>query len=129
MLLQLRRREDSKLQDKIVVNSKSINRVELQGRVGTVRLSPCVGAVAANFSLVTEHHLKSVSGVAIVESTWHNIATFEGGDVSLDGLSRGALVHLTGRLRTSKYTAADGTERIFTEVVADSLQVLEDEIQ
>jgi single-stranded DNA-binding protein len=69
------------------------------------------------------------SGVAIVESTWHNIATFEGGDVSLDGLSRGALVHLTGRLRTSKYTAADGTERIFTEVVADSLQVLEDEIQ
>ena len=112
-----------------MMKSKSINRVELQGRVGTVRLSPCVGAVAANFSLVTEHHLQSVSGMAVVESTWHNVVTFEGGDVYLEGLTRGALVHLTGRLRTSKYTAADGTERIFTEVVADSLQVLEDKQQ
>ena len=67
--------------------------------------------------------------MAVVESTWHNVVTFEGGDVYLEGLTRGALVYLTGRLRTSKYTAADGTERIFTEVVADSLQVLEDKQQ
>ena len=67
--------------------------------------------------------------MAIVESTWHNVAAFEGGDVYLEGLTRGSLVHLTGRLRISKYTAADGTERIFTEVVADSLQVLEDKQQ
>jgi len=64
--------------------------------------------------------------MAIVESTWHNVATFEGGDVYLEGLTRGALVHLTGRLRTSKYTAADGTERMFTEVVAETLNVLEE---
>ena len=105
---------------------KSINRVELQGRVGTVRILPCVGAVAANFSLLTEHHLQSVSGMAIVESAWHNVAAFEGGDVYLEGLTRGSLVHLTGRLRTSKYTAADGTERMFTEVVAETLKVLEE---
>ena len=106
--------------------SKSINRVELQGRVGTVRISPCVGAVAANFSLLTEHQLRSASGMAIVESTWHNVAAFEGGDVYLEGLARGSMVYLTGRLRTSKYTTADGTERMFTEVVADTLKVLEE---
>ena len=106
--------------------SKSINRVELQGRVGTVRISPCVGAVAANFSLLTEHQLRSALGVAIVESTWHNVAAFEGGDVYLEGLARGSMAHLTGRLRTSKYTTADGIERMFTEVVADTLKVLEE---
>ena len=64
--------------------------------------------------------------MAIVESTWHNVAAFEGGDVYLEGLTRGSLVHLTGRLRISKYTTADGTERMFTEVVADTLKVLEE---
>ena len=85
-----------------------------------------MGAVAANFSLLTEHYLRSASGMAIVESTWHNVAAFEGGDVYLEGLARGSMVHLTGRLRTSKYTTADGTERMFTEVVADTLKVLEE---
>jgi single-stranded DNA-binding protein len=64
--------------------------------------------------------------MAIVESTWHNVAAFEGGDVYLEGLTRGSLVHLTGRHRISKYTTADGTERMFTEVVADTLKVLEE---
>ena len=111
------------------MNFNSINRVELQGRVGTVRISPGIGSIVANFSLVTEYPIVSAEGRCLVESTWHNVAAFEGGDVYLEGLTRGALVHLIGRLRTSKYTAADGTERIFTEVVADSLQVLEDKQQ
>jgi single stranded DNA-binding protein len=104
----------------------SINRVELQGRVGTVRMSPGIGSIVANFSLVTEHPIVSAEGMHLVESTWHNVAAFEGGEVSLEGLTRGVQVHLTGRLRTAKYTAADGTERIFTEVLADSLKVLEE---
>ena len=73
---------------------KSINRVELQGRVGTVRISPCVGTVAANFSLLTEHHLQPASGMAIVESTWHNVVAFEGGEVYPEGLTRIGRAHV-----------------------------------
>ncbi len=103
----------------------SINRVELQGRAGTVRISPAIGSIAANFSLMTEHTVISVEGKMLVETTWHNVLAVEGGDVFLEGITRGSLVHLTGRLRTVRYTAADGGERTFTEVVADSLKVLE----
>ena len=104
----------------------SINRVELQGRVGTVRISPVVGAVVASFSLLTEHPIVSAEGCRLVESTWHNCAAFEGGEVCLEGLTKEVLVNVTGRLRTAKYTAADGTERTFTEVIAHSLKVLEE---
>ena len=108
------------------MNFNSINRVELQGRVGTVRMSPGIGSIVANFSLMTEHPIVSAEGCKLVESTWHNVAAFEGGEVSLEGLNRGAMVHLTGRLRTAKYTSVDGTERTFTEVIADSLNVIEE---
>lgn len=103
----------------------SINRVELQGRTGTVRISPAIGSIAANFSLMTENPVISVEGKKLVETTWHNVLAVEGGEVFLEGITRGSLVHLTGRLRTVRYTASDGTERTFTEVVADSLRVLE----
>ena len=105
--------------------SNSINRVELQGRAGTVRISPAIGSIAANFSLMTESPVISVEGKKLVETTWHNVLAVEGGEVCLEGITRGSLVHLTGRLRTVRYTASDGTERTFTEVVAESLKVLE----
>ena len=108
------------------MNFNSINRVELQGRVGTVRMSPGIGSIVANFSLVTEHPIVSAEGRCLVESTWHNVAAFEGGEVSLERLTLGTMVHLTGRLRTAKYTTIDGTERTFTEVIADSLKVIQE---
>ena len=108
------------------MNLNSTNRVELQGRVGTVRISPGIGSIVANFSLVTEYPIVSAEGCHLVESTWHNCAAFEGGEVYLEGLTKGVLVHLTGRLRTAKYTTVDGTEQTFTEVIADSLKVIQE---
>ena len=108
------------------MNFNSINRVELQGRVGTVRMSPGIGSIVANFSLVTEHPIISAEGCHLVESTFHNVAAFEGGEVSLERLILGAVVHLTGRLRTAKYISVDGTEKTFTEVIADSIKVIEE---
>ena len=108
------------------MNFNSINRVELQGRVGTVRISPGIGSIVANFRLLTEYPIVSAEGRCLVESTWHNVAAFEGGEVSLERLTLGAMVHLTGRLRTAKYTSVDGTEKTFTEVIADSLKVIEE---
>lgn len=109
----------------MTMNRNSINRVELQGRVGTVRIQPSDKGLMAAFSLMTEYPIVSEEGNHLVESAWHNVAAFEGGDVYLEGLTRGAAVHLTGRLRTAKYIASDGTERTFTEVIADSLKVME----
>ena len=103
----------------------SINRVELQGRVGTVRIQMMDDQVVSNFSLMTEYVYKLRDGAMVCETTHHNVVAFEGGEVKTLGLTRGSLVHLTGRIRMSRYTATDGSERVFTEIRADSLKVVE----
>ena len=109
------------------MNENSINRVELQGRVGTVRIQSVGGQMVSSFSLKTNHFYKLKDGSATVcETAWHCICAFESEDVVTNGLTRGSLVHLEGRLRTNRYTAADGTERTFTEVIATSLKVLDE---
>ena len=52
------------------------------------------------------------------------VAAFEGGEVNIQSLTRGSIVHLTGRLRTNRYIDASGCEKVFTEVLASSLKVL-----
>ena len=104
-----------------------INRVELQGRVGTVRIQSVDDQLASTFSLQTEHIYTLKDGSAkVCETSWHCISAFESDEVVTKGLTRGSLVHLEGRLRTNRYTAADGSERTFTEVLATSLKVLEE---
>ena len=107
------------------MNDNYINRVELQGRVGTVRIQSVEDQLVSTFSLQTEHVFHLRDGAEAVEVAWMNVVAFEGGDVDSHGLTRGSLVHVIGRLRVNRYTAVDGTERIFTEVVAYSLKVLE----
>ena len=108
------------------MNQNSINSVELQGRVGTVRVQSVGGRLVSNFSLQTEHHYELKDGSGLVcECTWHNCVAYEGGEVDTNGMTRGSLVHVCGRLRNNRYTAADGSERTFTEVIASSLHVKE----
>ena len=44
------------------MNENSINRVELQGRVGTVRIQSAAGCVVALFSLMTDEIYKASDG-------------------------------------------------------------------
>lgn len=60
---------------------ENINRIELQGRVGTVRTNLVNGIKVANFSLVTDHLYKTRDGIAISETTWHNIVAWSGKDM------------------------------------------------
>lgn len=108
------------------MNENSINHVELQGRVGTVRIQSVGEQMVSTFSLQTNHFYTLKDGSAkICEACWHCISAYESETVVTKGLTRGSLVHLEGRLRTSRYTATDGSERTFTEVIASSLEVLE----
>ena len=107
------------------MNTQYINRVELQGRVGTVRISSVHDCQVANFSVMTQHDYENVEGSKIVEATWMAVSAFKSQKVCLDSLTRGSVVHLTGRLRNNKYIDASGNERVFTEVIATSLMVLE----
>ena len=105
-----------------------INRIELKGRVGTVRSNTFNDNRVINFSLVTDFLYRTRSGEPISEATWFNIVAWEGRDIKeLEKVEKGASVHLTGRLRTTKYTNSEGVEKQFYEVLATKLRVIDEE--
>ncbi len=105
-----------------------INRIELQGHVGMVRTNEYNGSKVANFSLATEIMYKLRDGNAVSETTWHNIVAWESKEMpDLQRIVKGTPVNVCGRLRSSKYTSADGTEKYFYEVLAQRVRILNED--
>lgn len=105
-----------------------INKVELKGRVGTVRTNIVNGSKVVNFSLITDILYKTKDGTPVSEATWFNVAAWEGKEVqSLDKIEKGAVVHVWGRMRSSKFEGQDGTEKQFYELLTTKLRVLEED--
>lgn len=105
-----------------------INRIELQGRVGTVRTNIIGDSMVANFSLVTEYLYKTRDGGAVNETTWHQVTAWEGRDMpDLTAITKGTPVNVTGRLRTFRYTNSEGVEKQLHEVVAYRIRVLSED--
>lgn len=104
-----------------------INKAELKGRVGTVRSNVVNGNRVVNFSLITDILYKTKDGTPVSEATWFNVAAWESKDVQmLDRIEKGAVVHVWGRIRSSRFEDQDGTEKQFYELLATRLRVLEE---
>ena len=104
-----------------------INRIELKGRVGTVRNNTHNDNKVADFTLVTEFLYKNRNGEILSETTWFNVVAWEGKEIpDVEKIEKGAAVHLTGRMRSSKYTNADGVEKQYYEVLASKLKIVEE---
>ena len=102
-----------------------INKVELKGRVGTVRSNVVNGSRVTNFSLITDILYKTKDGTPVSEATWFNVAAWAGKDIQMpDQIEKGAIVHVWGRMRSSRFEGQDGTEKQFYEVLATRLRVL-----
>jgi single-strand DNA-binding protein len=106
-----------------------INRIELQGLVGNVRTNEYNGTKVANFSVATDILYKTRDGAAS-ETTWHNVVAWEGKDMpDVHRICKGMPVYVTGRVRTSKVTGLDGSEKIYHEVLASKVRILDEEPQ
>lgn len=102
---------------------EDINRIELQGRVGSVRTNEYNGTKVANFSLATDVLYKTRDGGAISETTWHNVVAWESKDVpNVHSITKGMPIYVAGRLRATKITNLDGTEKTYYEVLANKLK-------
>ena len=53
-----------------------LNRIELRGRVGTVRTNEVNGTKVANFSLVSEYLYTTRDGADVSEPPWINVAAW-----------------------------------------------------
>ena len=109
---------------------RSINRIELRGNVGQdARITRVGDNTVARFSVATNETYKDRSGNLKEETTWHSVTAWAGkGMPDFSRICKGSCVYVLGRLRQSRYTAANGEERNFYEVLATRVKIEEPEM-
>ncbi|MCQ2130247.1 MAG: single-stranded DNA-binding protein [Bacteroidales bacterium] len=104
---------------------EQLNRIELKGVVGTIRIQTVSDRKVARIWMVTNRAYKNREGEPVIEETWHNVSAWEGRDIqNLEQIKKGAPLHVIGRMRSQQYTAADGSERYSYDVAALRVELI-----
>ena len=110
----------------------SINKVILVGHVGK---DPVVryfdkGVAKATFPLATSETYTNQQGETITSTEWHNIVLWRAlAEVAEKTIKKGAQVYIVGKIKTRTYVDKDGVNKYITEILADTLLVLEKKTQ
>lgn len=108
---------------------QQLNKVELIGICGNIRIQEFSGKKVARITLATNYCYKSSQGEVIVETCWHSVSAWESSKVKdLESISKGTRLHIVGRLKNQRYTSADGTDHSCVEIIASSLEILEENL-
>jgi single-strand DNA-binding protein len=108
----------------------SVNKVILIGNLGRdpeVRYTPN-GLAVANITIATSEAWKDKQTGENQERTeWHRVALYSRlAEITGEYLRKGSKVYIEGRLQTRKWQDKNtGQDRYTTEVIADSLQMLD----
>jgi single-strand DNA-binding protein len=104
-----------------------VNKVILVGNLGRdveLRRTPG-GTPVAKFSVATNEVWKDKSGQKQEHTEWHNIVAWgKLGEFCGTYLSKGRQVYVEGTLRTRTYDDEKGNRHYFTEVRAQTIQLL-----
>ena len=103
---------------------EQINKIELRGNVGNVKLQTVGNNENIRFSVATNYVYKDKEGRPVIETTWHNVTAWNGkGMPDFHKIDKGTLVHVMGRLRTQKFEGNDGAEKQIYEVLANRIEI------
>jgi len=103
--------------------TEQLNKVELLGTVGSISVNNVGGTKMARLSLATNYGYRDREGNAVIETTWHAVAAWEGkGITNLEDIVRGDRLHILGRLKQYRYTDMSGNERSAMEVLASRVE-------
>ena len=107
---------------------KSYNHIILKGSLGKdARVNTFNERQVASFSVATEYNYKKQDGTYSNETTWVDVCAWAGfGICDLERLKKGVKVLVSGRLRRRNYTDNKGLEREMVEVLADSVDIIDD---
>jgi single-strand DNA-binding protein len=106
----------------------SINKVILVGNVGK---DPVVryfdkGVAKATFPLATSETYTNQQGETITSTEWHNIVLWRAlAEIAEKTIKKGAQVYIVGKIKTRSYVDKDGVNKYITEILADTLLLLE----
>ncbi len=106
----------------------SINKVLLVGNVGK---DPVVryfdkGVVKATFPLATSETYTNQQGETITSTEWHNIVLWRAlAEVAEKTVKKGIQVYVVGKIKTRSYVDKEGNNKYITEILADTMMVIE----
>jgi len=112
--------------------SRALNKVQLIGHVGKdpEYTFTSGGTAVATFRLATSESWKDKNG-ALQESTdWHTIVVWNSqyrnlADIVHKMVHKGSRIYVEGKLKYRTYESRDGSKRTVTEIIADSIILLD----
>ncbi len=110
---------------------EQLNRVELRGIVGEIRISPVGNAKVANFSVLTQHTFKAKDGIQVISDTWHKVCVWANTEPQAKYLARikpNDLVFVSGRIKVRTFVRQDGAQATVHEIVASRVEILKEDI-
>lgn len=109
--------------------ARGVNKVIIIGNLGAdpeVRYMPS-GAAVTNIRVATSEGWKDKQSGEMQERTeWHRIVFFNRlAEIASEYLRKGSKVYIEGSLRTNKWQDQNGADRYTTEIIANSMQMLD----
>ena len=105
-----------------------INKVTLIGHLGKdpeIRTLES-GATVARFSVATNENYRDRNNDWQTITEWHNVVAWRNlADRAGRDLKKGSLVYIEGKITTRKWQDRDGNDRYSTDIVANTLRLLE----
>ena len=109
---------------------EQLNKVELKGVVGNVRIQTYDENRMARIGLATNYAYKDREGTAVIDTSWHNVIAWEGRNIQgLEKIGKGTRLHVIGRIRYQNFTGVDGIDRVGTDILANQIQIIDDPSQ
>lgn len=109
--------------------ARGINKVILLGHLGRdpeVKYMSNGNAVATMTIATSEHWKDRNSGQPQERTEWHRLVIFgKLADIAGQYLRKGSLIYIEGQLQTRKWTDSTGQDRYTTEIVVNTLQMLD----
>lgn len=106
-----------------------LNRITLIGNLGQEPQTRQTqgGSQVANLRLATNEKWRDRSSGEMKTSTeWHNVVAFGStAEFVSRYLAKGSLIYVEGRIQTRKWQDKNGADRYTTEVIAQSMQILD----
>ncbi|MFA5512618.1 MAG: single-stranded DNA-binding protein [Candidatus Kapaibacterium sp.] len=108
--------------------SRTLNKVMLIGNVGKIpelKHTPS-GIPVAHFKLATSETWREKDGLVCEHTDWHNIVAWRGlAEVVMKILNKGTRVYVEGKIRTRRYEDKNNNQRMFVEILADNILLLD----
>lgn len=83
------------------------------------------GEAVAGFSIACGSQWKNKAGEKQESTEWVNCTAFgKLAEICSEYLQKGSQVYVSGRMKTDKYQAKDGTDRYSTKIIVDRMQML-----